>query len=155
MECWVSVPGRCNDHPRGVAWAGSRLATGGEPSGSLKLSQQDIRQVQQVLEKKGYKAGNSSSALDDKTKEAIRSFQKLILCLSPDRSTTGPLKSSVLSCTIALMRRTAAQRVNDRASPAFNSRKTRIISLGVATRVGCHAFPLSPSACRRIPNCLS
>ncbi|MGN6734698.1 MAG: peptidoglycan-binding domain-containing protein [Candidatus Binatia bacterium] len=49
---------------------------GGEPSGSLKLSQQDIRQVHQALEKKGYKAGNSSSALDAKTKEAIRSFQK-------------------------------------------------------------------------------
>jgi peptidoglycan hydrolase-like protein with peptidoglycan-binding domain len=48
---------------------------GSEPSGSLKLSQQDIRQVQQALEKKGYKAGNSST-LDDKTKEAIRSFQK-------------------------------------------------------------------------------
>jgi hypothetical protein len=65
MECWVSVLGRCNDHRRTVAWAGSRLATGGEPSGSLKFSQQDIRQVQQALEKKGYKAGNSSSALDE------------------------------------------------------------------------------------------
>jgi peptidoglycan hydrolase-like protein with peptidoglycan-binding domain len=48
---------------------------GGEPSGSLKLSQQDVREVQQALEKKGYKAGNSST-LDDKTKDAIRSFQK-------------------------------------------------------------------------------
>ncbi len=48
---------------------------GSEPAGSLKLSQQDVRRVQQALEKKGYKAGNSST-LDDKTKEAIRSFQK-------------------------------------------------------------------------------
>jgi peptidoglycan hydrolase-like protein with peptidoglycan-binding domain len=53
----------------------SQTPPGAANKGTLKLSKQDVHQLQQALERKGYNAG-TSGALDEKTKDAIRAFQK-------------------------------------------------------------------------------
>jgi len=45
------------------------------PKGTEGLSASDIKQVQQALKAKGHDAG-TSGVMDDKTREAIRAFQK-------------------------------------------------------------------------------
>lgn len=45
------------------------------PRGTEGMSGQDIKQVQQALKAKGHDAG-TSGVMDDKTREAIRAFQK-------------------------------------------------------------------------------
>lgn len=45
------------------------------PKGTEGISGQDIKQVQQALKAKGHDAG-TSGVMDDKTREAIRAFQK-------------------------------------------------------------------------------
>jgi len=45
------------------------------PKGSEGMSASDIKQVQQALKAKGHDAG-TSGVMDDKTREAIRAFQK-------------------------------------------------------------------------------
>ena len=46
-----------------------------EPKGSEGMSATDIKQVQQALSAKGHNAG-TSGVMDDKTRDAIRAFQK-------------------------------------------------------------------------------
>jgi peptidoglycan hydrolase-like protein with peptidoglycan-binding domain len=45
------------------------------PKGSEGMSADDVKQVQQALQAKGHGAG-TSGVMDDKTREAIRAFQK-------------------------------------------------------------------------------
>jgi peptidoglycan hydrolase-like protein with peptidoglycan-binding domain len=57
-------------HDQQVPPSGSEI-----PKGTEGMSASDIKQVQQALKAKGHDAG-TSGVMDDKTREAIRAFQK-------------------------------------------------------------------------------